>query len=78
MSGDEGPVVALPESYSLWRSSRLGRITDTLEERVILDLLGSIDGLDVLDLGCGDGVLASTLAHHGARVTGLDTDPREC
>lgn len=76
MPGDEGPVVALPESYSLWRSSRLGRITDTLEERVILDLLGSIDGLDVLDLGCGDGVLASTLAHHGARVTGLDADPR--
>lgn len=76
MPGDEGPVVALPESYSLWRSSRLGQITDTLEERVILDLLGSIDGLDVLDLGCGDGVLASTLAHHGARVTGLDADPR--
>lgn len=73
---DEGAVAGLPESYSRWRSSRLGRITDGLEERLFLDLLGSVDGLDVLDLGCGDGVLASTLARRGARVTGLDADPR--
>lgn len=75
-AADEGPVAGLPESYSRWRSSRLGRITDGLEERLILDLLGSVVGLDVLDLGCGDGVLASTLSRRGARVTGLDADPR--
>jgi SAM-dependent methyltransferase len=75
-AADQGLVAGLPESYSWWRSSRLGRITDGLEERLILDLLGSVDGLDVLDLGCGYGVLASTLSRRGARVTGLDADPR--
>jgi SAM-dependent methyltransferase len=66
----------LPESYRRWRGSRLGQITDALEERLILDLLGPVEGLRVLDFGCGDGVLACTLARRGARVTGLDTDPR--
>lgn len=70
-----GPASALPEAYRRWRRSRLGRITDALEERVILDMLGPVDDLDVLDLGCGDGKLASRLARHGARVTGLDADP---
>ncbi|MBR2813100.1 MAG: class I SAM-dependent methyltransferase [Reyranella sp.] len=75
-AADASPVAALPESYGRWRRSRLGRITDTLEECLILDLLRPVNGLDVLDLGCGDGELASRLARRGARVTGLDADPR--
>ncbi|MBI2736272.1 MAG: class I SAM-dependent methyltransferase [Rhodospirillales bacterium] len=75
-AADGSPVAALPESYGRWRRSRLGRITDELEERLVLDLLGPVDDLDVVDLGCGDGKLASQLAHLGARVTGLDADPR--
>ena len=34
--------------------------------------LGSLDGLDVLDLGCGDGVLTKHLLARGARVVGVD------
>ena len=64
------------ESYARWRNSRLGQITDKLEERLLLELLGPVDRLDVLDVGCGDGVLATTLSRHGAKVTGLDPDPR--
>ncbi|HLF11660.1 MAG TPA: class I SAM-dependent methyltransferase, partial [Gammaproteobacteria bacterium] len=64
----------LPAAYERWRSSRLGRITDAIEERLVLDLLGPVRGLSVLDVGCGDGVLASALSRRGARVTGLDTD----
>lgn len=64
------------ESYKRWRSSRLGQITDSLEECLILELLGDVDRLDVLDVGCGDGALAVTLSHRGARVTGLDPDQR--
>ncbi len=39
-----------------------------------LDLLGPRAGEDILDLGCGDGVLTSRIAATGARVTGLDGD----
>ncbi len=70
------PIAGLPESYLRWRNSRLGRITDRLEERLVLELLGPCDRLDVLDLGCGDGALSVSLAGRGARVTGLDTNRR--
>ncbi|MGE3926256.1 MAG: bifunctional 2-polyprenyl-6-hydroxyphenol methylase/3-demethylubiquinol 3-O-methyltransferase UbiG [Lautropia sp.] len=33
---------------------------------------GSIAGLDVLDVGCGGGLLAEAMAAAGARVTGID------
>lgn len=66
----------LAKSYSRWRGSRLGQTTDGLEERLILELLGDVEGLDVLDVGCGDGPLAAVLSRRGGRVTGLDPDPR--
>lgn len=42
-------------------------IVDDIEDR-----LGSIAGLDVLDLGCAYGGLAAELASRGANVTGVD------
>lgn len=62
----------LPEAYADWRRSTLGQITDALEERLLLDRIGPARGLRILDVGCGDGVLATRLAQDGARVTGLD------
>jgi ubiquinone/menaquinone biosynthesis C-methylase UbiE len=63
------------ESYARWRSSRLGQITDALEQQLLFELLGCVAGKTALDVGCGDGVLASELARRGAIVTGLDPDP---
>lgn len=65
----------LPD-YERWRSSELGRVTDHIEEEVILALVEPVFGKHVLDVGCGDGVLSARLAWEGAQVTGLDSDPR--
>jgi ubiquinone biosynthesis O-methyltransferase len=65
----------LTESYARWRSSHLGRITDRLEQQLLFELLGSVADKTLLDVGCGDGALASELARRGAIVTGLDADP---
>jgi 2-polyprenyl-3-methyl-5-hydroxy-6-metoxy-1,4-benzoquinol methylase len=44
--------------------------------RPLLELLGDVAGRQVLDAGCGNGYLARVLAAHGARVTGIDIEPR--
>jgi 2-polyprenyl-3-methyl-5-hydroxy-6-metoxy-1,4-benzoquinol methylase len=38
----------------------------------VLDLLGDVGGMCVLDLACGHGRIARQLARRGARVTGVD------
>lgn len=70
---DPDPALeVLPDAYADWRRSILGRITDALEQRLVLDRIGPVQGLRLLDVGCGDGVLATRLAQGGARVTGID------
>jgi SAM-dependent methyltransferase len=61
-----------PLDYSAWTRSRLGRVTERLERAAILELAGPLDGLDVLDVGTGDGAHAVALADEGARITGVD------
>jgi SAM-dependent methyltransferase len=65
----------LADAYAKWRGSTVGRITDALEARLLLDLAGPVAGLRVLDVGCGDGALALELWRRGARVTGIDAAP---
>jgi SAM-dependent methyltransferase len=62
-------------SYARWRSSHLGQITDKLEKQLLFELVGSVAGKTLLDVGCGDAALASEFARRGAIVTGLDADP---
>jgi ubiquinone/menaquinone biosynthesis C-methylase UbiE len=68
-------IEGLTDSYARWRSSRLRRITDALERQLLFELLGPAADKTLLDVGCGDGELASELARRGAIVTGLDADP---
>lgn len=75
LMGTAQPTEGLTESYARWRSSRLGQITDTLEQQLLFELLGSGADKTLLDVGCGDGALATELARRGAIVTGLDADP---
>jgi len=44
--------------------------------REMLELLGDVTGLRVLDAACGDGYLTRVLADRGARMTGIDIGPR--
>lgn len=71
-SAADPALEGLPDAYADWRRSTLGPITDALEERLLIDRIGPVRGLRILDVGCGDGVLATRLAQVGARVTGLD------
>lgn len=41
-----------------------------------LDLLGPVEGLEVLDAGCGPGIYAEALLARGARVIGCDASAR--
>lgn len=38
----------------------------------IADVAGGLEAKDVLDVGCGGGILAEAMAREGARVTGID------
>ena len=44
----------------------------------VLTLLAPQRGENILDLGCGDGVLTTRLMQSGANVTGLEPDPDLC
>ncbi len=66
-----------PDAYDKWRMSTLGAITESLQHEVILDLTGPLTDKMVLDVGCGDGTLATRFRHMGASlVIGCDPDSR--
>ena len=42
-----------------------------------LNVIGDVDGLDVIDLGCGTGYFSAWLTRRGARVVGVDPTPAQ-
>ena len=61
-----------PGAYARWRASEVGVITDALEDQLLFDLIGEPWGLDILDVGCGDGAISLALSQQGAHVIGID------
>lgn len=71
----QDPVID-PTDYARWRSSRLGSLTELIEQRAVLRLCGDLSGRGVLDLGCGDGTYALLAAKQGASAVGLDVSSK--
>jgi ubiquinone/menaquinone biosynthesis C-methylase UbiE len=59
---------------ALWEKGDFTRIADTMRESgtVLVEKLKITKGLQVLDLGCGDGTTAIPQARLGAQVLGVD------
>ena len=63
-----------PQSVQRWSAddyARNGRFVSELA-RPVLDMLAPKQGMRILDLGCGDGVLTAEIAARGADVLGAD------
>jgi len=59
---------------AIWEKGDFTRIAETMREsgEALVGKLGITKGLDVLDLGCGDGTTAIPAAKRGAEVLGID------
>src|SRR5947207_8664970 len=59
---------------ALWEKGDFTRIAESMREsgEALVKTLGITPGLDVLDLGCGDGTTAIPAAKLGANVLGVD------
>jgi len=59
---------------ALWEKGDFTRIADTMRESgmELVSKLGITKGLNILDLGCGDGTTAIPAAKLGAKVLGVD------
>jgi SAM-dependent methyltransferase len=59
---------------ALWEKGDFTRIAESMREsgEALVTTLGITDGLEVLDLGCGDGTTAVPAARLGANVLGVD------
>lgn len=59
---------------ALWEKGDFTRLAATMRESgdALIDSLGVRPGMDVLDLGCGDGTTAIPSAQRGANVLGVD------
>jgi SAM-dependent methyltransferase len=59
---------------ALWEKGDFTRIAETMREsgEALVGKLGITKGLEVLDLGCGDGTTAIPAAKRGADVLGVD------
>lgn len=65
-----------PADYARWRSSRLGLLTESIEQGAVLRLCGDLSGRRILDLGCGDGGYTLLAAKKGASAAvALDISP---
>lgn len=66
--------IGVIEGYDKWAThyDRDANPLIAIEESAVLELVGDVRGLRVLDAGCGTGRYCALLGKRGARVIGLD------
>lgn len=64
----------LNPNRALWEKGDFTRLAETMRESgaALIDKLGITAGMEILDLGCGDGTTAIPAARLGANVHGVD------
>jgi SAM-dependent methyltransferase len=72
--GRKGRIVSTNPNKALWEKGDFTRIAASMREsgEALVEKLGISSGLEVLDLGCGDGTTAIPAARLGANVLGVD------
>jgi ubiquinone/menaquinone biosynthesis C-methylase UbiE len=77
-SGVEAEVVPTRAGYDQWAAfyDHDSNPLPILEAAFVDNLLGDVRGLEVLDVGCGTGRHAISMASRGARVTAVDFSDR--
>jgi SAM-dependent methyltransferase len=60
-----------------WRKHELDWGVFGVREETIGSPLGDVNGLDVVELGCGTAYFSARLAHRGARPVGVDPTPAQ-
>ena len=72
MADYDSPVIN--PNRQLWEKGDFTRVAQAMRQsgEELVDSLDIVSGIDVLDLGCGDGTTAVPLAQRGANVLGVD------
>src|SRR5262245_22368406 len=67
-------TVVMNPNKALWEKGDFTQIAETMREsgEALVAKLGISEGLNILDLGCGDGTTAIPAAERGANVLGVD------
>src|SRR5688572_15072039 len=68
------PQAQVNPNKALWEKGDFTRLAETMRKSgtELVEKLGIREGMDVLDLGCGDGTTAIPAARLGANVLGVD------
>jgi 2-polyprenyl-3-methyl-5-hydroxy-6-metoxy-1,4-benzoquinol methylase len=60
------------DAVSMWPNNHLNKLYHQEQATLFNRYLSQVEGLDILDVGCGTGRISRHLATHGANVTGID------